>query len=177
MCLPVVRQGVLKSMKRHLSLTLLVAACAVGVSACNPVLRSHGYRYTTQEEPNITPAEDTQDTVLARLGNPSTRGTFESDTWYYISSTRESLAYLRPATRDRRIIAVSFDDAGTVATVNEYSLQDGRIVAYADRETPTRGRELSFLEQLLGNVGRLPSEQFGGEQNLPGGAGGPRRDQ
>jgi outer membrane protein assembly factor BamE (lipoprotein component of BamABCDE complex) len=164
-------------MKRHLSLTLLVAACAVGVSACNPVLRSHGYRYTTQEEPNITPAEDTQDTVLARLGNPSTRGTFESDTWYYISSTRESLAYLRPATRDRRIIAVSFDDAGVVSAVNEYSLEDGRVVAYADRETPTRGRELSFLEQLLGNVGRLPSEQFGGEQNLPGGAGGPRRNE
>jgi outer membrane protein assembly factor BamE (lipoprotein component of BamABCDE complex) len=164
-------------MKRHLSLTLLVAACAVGVSACNPVLRSHGYRYTTQEEPNITPAEDTQDSVLARLGNPSTRGTFEDDTWYYISSTRESLAYLRPATRDRRIIAVSFDDAGVVSEVNEYSLEDGRVVAYADRETPTRGRELSFLEQLLGNVGRLPSEQFGGEQNLPGGAGGPRRNE
>jgi len=163
-------------MKRHLSLTLLVAACAVGASACNPVLRSHGYRYTTQEEPNITPAEDTQDSVLARLGNPSTRGTFEDNTWYYISSTRESLAYLRPATRDRRIIAVSFDDAGVVSTVNEYSLEDGRVVAYADRETPTRGRELSFLEQLLGNVGRLPSEQFGGEQNLPGGAGGPRRN-
>lgn len=141
------------------------------------MLRSHGYRYTTQEEPNITPAEDTQDSVLARLGNPSTRGTFEDDTWYYISSTRESLAYLRPATRDRRIIAVSFDDAGVVSEVNEYSLEDGRVVAYADRETPTRGRELSFLEQLLGNVGRLPSEQFGGEQNLPGGAGGPRRNE
>jgi len=164
-------------MKRHLSLTLLVAACAVGASACNPVLRSHGYRYTTQEEPNITPAEDTEASVLARLGNPSTRGTFEDNTWYYISSTRESLAYLRPATRDRRIIAVSFDDAGVVSTVNEYSLEDGRVVAYADRETPTRGRELSFLEQLLGNVGRLPSEQFGGEQNLPGGAGGPRRNE
>lgn len=164
-------------MKRRLSLTLLVLACAVGASACNPVLRSHGYRYTTQTEPNITPAEDTQDTVLARLGNPSTRGTFEQDTWYYISSTRESLAYLRPVTRDRRIIAVSFDESGVVSAVNEYSLEDGRVVAYADRETPTRGRELTFLEQLLGNVGRLPSEQFGGEENLPGGAGGPRRNE
>jgi outer membrane protein assembly factor BamE (lipoprotein component of BamABCDE complex) len=164
-------------MKRRLSLSLMVLACAVGVSACNPVLRSHGYRYSIQEEPNITPAEDTQDTVLQRLGNPSTRGTFEENTWYYISSTRESLAYLRPVTRDRRIIAVSFDDAGVVSEVAEYSLEDGRMVAYNGNETPTRGRELTFLEQLLGNVGRLPSEQFGGEQNLPGGAGGPRRDQ
>jgi outer membrane protein assembly factor BamE (lipoprotein component of BamABCDE complex) len=155
----------------------MVLACAVGVSACNPVLRSHGYRYSIQEEPNITPAEDTQDTVLQRLGNPSTRGTFEENTWYYISSTRESLAYLRPVTRDRRIIAVSFDDAGVVSEVAEYSVEDGRMVAYSGNETPTRGRELTFLEQLLGNVGRLPSEQFGGEQNLPGGAGGPRRNE
>jgi outer membrane protein assembly factor BamE (lipoprotein component of BamABCDE complex) len=163
-------------MKRRLSLTLLVLACTAGVAACNPVLRSHGYRYTVNDEPNITPAEDTRDSVLARLGNPSTRGTFEQDTWYYISSTRESLAYLRPVTRDRRIIAVRFDDQGVVSAVDEYSLEDGRVVAYADRETPTRGRELSFLEQILGNVGRLPTEQFGGEQNLPGGAGGPRRN-
>ena len=80
-------------------------------------------------------------------------------------------------TRDRRIIAVSFDDTGVVDEVAEYSLDDGRLVSYASRETPTRGRELSFIEQILGNVGRLPTEQFGGEQNLPGGAGGPRRDQ
>ena len=66
---------------------------------------------------------------------------------------------------------------GLVSDVAEYGLEDGRVVAIADRETPTRGRELTFLEQLLGNVGRLPTEQFGGEQNLPGGAGGPRRDQ
>ncbi|MCR9267502.1 MAG: outer membrane protein assembly factor BamE [Alphaproteobacteria bacterium] len=164
-------------MKRRLSVSLLVLACALGASACNPVLRSHGYRYAIQEEPNITPDEDTIDTVRARLGNPSTTGTFEDNTWYYISSTRESLAYLRPVTRDRRIIAVSFDDTGVVEQVAEYSLDDGRLVAYAGRETPTRGRELTFIEQILGNVGRLPTEQFGGEQNLPGGAGGPRRDQ
>ncbi len=164
-------------MKRRLSVSLLVLACALGASACNPVLRSHGYRYSIQEEPNITPDQDTVDTVRARLGNPSTTGTFEENTWYYISSTRESLAYLRPVTRDRRIIAVSFDETGVVDEVAEYSLDDGRLVAYAGRETPTRGRELTFIEQILGNVGRLPTEQFGGEQNLPGGAGGPRRDQ
>ncbi len=112
--------------------------------------------------------------MLATLGNPSTRGTFEQSTWYYISATREYLAYLRPDTRERRIIAVRFDEDGTVSAVDEFGMEDGRVVAFVDRETPTRGRELTILEQLLGNVGRLPSEQFGGEQNLPGGAGGPR---
>ncbi|MHA6288517.1 outer membrane protein assembly factor BamE [Maricaulis sp. CAU 1757] len=162
-------------MKRRVSMTVLVVACALGASACNPTLRTHGYRHSTQEEPNIVPDEDTVASVRDRLGNPSLHGTFDDNTWYYISATRESLAYLRPVTRDRRIIAIRFDDAGIVSEVAEYDLDDGRVVSYAARETPTRGRELSLLEQLLGNVGRLPTEQFGGEQNLPGGAGGPRR--
>ena len=149
---------------------------AVALAGCNPTLRTHGYRYSDGDVPEFTPGEDTQASVLAALGNPSTQGVFEQDTWYYITSTREYLAYLRPDTRSRRIIAVRFEDDGTVAAVDEYGLEDGRVIALVDRETPTRGRELTILEQLLGNVGRLPSEQFSGEQNLPGGAGGPRPD-
>lgn len=164
-------------MIRKVRMTAAVLVLAAGVSACNPALRSHGHRYSLDEEPVITPAEDTRQTVLQRFGNPSTTGVFEEDTWYYISSTRETLAYLRPATRDRRVIAVTFNAEGVVAEVEEYGLEDGRVVAYSETETPTRGRELSVIEQILGNVGSLPTDQFGGEQNLPGGAGGPRRDQ
>ena len=155
-------------------LAATVALSATLVTACNPTLRSHGFRYPDGEVPELTVGVDSQSTVLATLGNPSTRGAFEQDTWYYISATREYLAYLRPDTRERRIIAVRFNEDGVVSAVDEFGMEDGRIVAFVDRETPTRGRELSILEQLLGNVGRLPTDQFGGEQNLPGGAGGPR---
>lgn len=161
--------------KRTLTLAAVMAG-AVLVSACNPTLRTHGYRYSDGEVPEFTVGEDTQGSVRERLGNPSTTGVFETDTWYYISATREYLAYLRPDTRDRRVLALRFDDTGTLAEIEEYGVEDGRVVAFVDRETPTRGRELTLLEQLLGNVGRLPGEQFGGEQNLPGGAGGPRQD-
>jgi outer membrane protein assembly factor BamE (lipoprotein component of BamABCDE complex) len=161
---------------RRAALIAALAASTAFVAACNPTLRTHGYRYTDGEIPEFTPGEDTQATVLSALGNPSTRGMFDDNTWYYISATREYLAYLRPDTRERRVIAIRFDEDGVISAVDEYGLEDGRVVAFVDRETPTRGRELTLLEQLLGNVGRLPGEQFGGEQNLPGGAGGPRPD-
>lgn len=161
---------------------LLAAAVLVGASACTPTLQNHGYRYIEGEAPVITPGEDTRATLMNRLGSPSTSGVagildegMRDRTWYYISETRESLAYQRSRSRERRIFAVHFDDAGTVASVEEFGLEDGRRVAHVDRETPTRGRELSLLEQLLGNIGRLPADSFTGEENLPGGAGGPRR--
>jgi hypothetical protein len=60
----------------------------------------------------------------------------------------------------RDVVAISFrksDDQ--VAAVNTFTLKDGRVIAYNNRETPTRGREMSVLEQLLGSVsaaGALP---------------------
>lgn len=160
-----------------------IAACVMlGVAACTPTLRNHGYRYVEGEAPVITPGEDTRASLISRLGSPSTSSvagvldeTRRDSTWYYISETREALAYQRSRARERRIFAVHFDAAGMVAEVEEYGLDDGRRVAVVDRETPTRGRELSLLEQLLGNIGRLPASSFTGEENLPGGAGGPRR--
>jgi len=163
------------TLRRAAFAAALIASTAF-VGACNPTLRTHGYRYTDGEIPEFTPGDDTQSSVLAALGNPSTRGMFDDNTWYYISATREYMAYLRPDTRERRVIAIRFDDDGVISAVDEYGLEDGRVVGFVDRETPTRGRELTLLEQLLGNVGRLPGDQFGGEQNLPGGAGGPRPD-
>ncbi|MCC5997397.1 MAG: outer membrane protein assembly factor BamE [Oceanicaulis sp.] len=160
--------------RRALIASAIIVAAGI-VSACNPTLRSHGFRFPDGEVPALSVGEDTQASVLATLGSPSTRGMFDDSTWYYIADTREYLAYLRPETRERRVIAVRFSEDGVVTAVDEYGLEDGRIVAFVGRETPTRGRELSVLEQLLGNVGRPSIDQFDGQQNLPGGAGGPRR--
>ncbi|MND02397.1 hypothetical protein D3C83_217680 [compost metagenome] len=45
--------------------------------------------------------------------------------------------------------------------MNTYTLKDGKVVAFNGRETPTRGREMTILEQLLGNVGSgvLPNSE------------------
>ena len=44
----------------------------------------------------------------------------------------------------------------------EYGLEDGNVIAFNTNATPTRGRELTILQQLFGNLGRL------GAGNLPG---------
>jgi len=155
---------------RTVKLLLCSSALALSLSACNPTLRNHGYVPSEEAKPQqIEPSVDTKATVTARYGNPSTKGTFELDTWYYVSSTRERLAYLRPVNQERQITAVVFNEDGQVQAVAEYGLEDGRIVNFVGRETPTRGRELSVLEQIFGTVGRLPTDRLTGQQNIPGG--------
>ncbi len=49
-------------------------------------------------------------------------------------------------------------------------------MAFESRETPTRGRELTFLQQLLNATPGVPlggSNSPGGNQRNPGGGNGP----
>ena len=145
----------------------------VGLSACNPVLRNHGYIPTEDKPQAVEANSDTKASVLSRLGNPSIKGTFDENTWYYLSSVRQRMAYLRPKTEERTITAITFNDDGQVKKVAEYGIENGQYVNYSDRETPTRGRELSVLEQIFGTIGRIPVDQLAGNQDQPGGRGGP----
>ena len=156
-------------------LIILTVAAAI-TAGCNPVLRTHGYVPTAEKPQAVNPDTDTKSSVLSRLGNPSVKSTFdekvEDDVWYYITSVRQRYAYLRPQIEDRTITAIHFNPDGQVTKVAEYGLEDGVPVNYVDRTTPTRGRELSVLEQIFGTIGRLPTDRLTGANQSSGGGGG-----
>ncbi|MGZ9113486.1 MAG: outer membrane protein assembly factor BamE [Brevundimonas sp.] len=131
-----------------LSATALTAACA-------PVIGQNGFQTIDAKPADIVAGTDTKQTVLTKLGTPSTTSTFERDSiWYYISQVTEKYTYNRPHVTQRSVTEITFNDAGQVSAVNNLGLEDGQVVAMNGRETPTRGRQLTILEQLLGNVGR-----------------------
>jgi outer membrane protein assembly factor BamE (lipoprotein component of BamABCDE complex) len=134
---------------------LAVSAFAALTTACAPMIGQNGFQAIDAKPQDIVAGTDTRQTVLAKLGSPSTTSTFESDTiWYYMSQITEKYTYNRPQVTQRTVTEITFNDDGQVATVNTLGLEDGRQVAMESRETPTRGRQLTILEQLLGNVGR-----------------------
>ena len=136
---------------------LLIAALSAAAltSACAPTVGQNGFQAIDTKPTDIVAGTDTKQTVLARLGSPSTTSTFERDNvWYYISQVTEKYTYNRPQVTQRTVTEITFDDAGQVAEVRTLGLDDGERVAMNDRETPTRGRQLTILEQLLGNIGR-----------------------
>jgi len=131
-----------------LSATALTAACA-------PTIGQNGFQAIDAKPADIVAGTDTKQTVLTKLGTPSTTSTFEHDNvWYYISQVTEKYTYNRAQVTQRSVTEITFDDAGLVAGVRTLGLEDGQRIAMNDRETPTRGRQLTILEQLLGNVGR-----------------------
>jgi outer membrane protein assembly factor BamE (lipoprotein component of BamABCDE complex) len=153
-------------------LRLSAAAIALGAAACAPVQTYSGF---LPERNDVQIAEpqagvDTRTTVQQRFGTPSTTAVFDQTAWYYVSSVQERLAFYDPETIERRVMVVRFDGE-TVASVETFGLERGRLVSYSDEVTPTRGRELGVIEQLLGNVGA--TQPIRNEEDREG---GPRRD-
>lgn len=95
--------------------------------------------------------------VSALLGSPSAVATFDSEVWYYIGQKTETLAFFAPRIIDQQVLAVTFDTNGAIAEVRRYRREDGRAIEPVGRTTPTAGKELNVIEQLLGNVGRFSS--------------------
>ena len=138
------------------------------LQACVSVRTTHGYVLERdQTEINAEAGFDTKESVLAKFGEPSLIGAFDRDAWYYLHSMDTARAFFRPKTRSRDVVAIYFDGAGVVENVQTLDLEDGENVKLVSRATPTRGKELNFWEQLLGNVGQLPAA-IGQEGQTPG---------
>src|SRR3954470_15973728 len=134
---------------------LLLPAAAAGLSACAPITSYSGFQAIESDPKDVKVGVDTKSTVRARLGSPSSTGTFDTNTWFYMNQLKSRVAFKRPEVVARNVTAITFDkESEQVKSVNNLTLKDGKVIAFNGRETPTRGRELTILEQLLGNVGR-----------------------
>lgn len=146
---------------------ILAAASAFAVSACEATYTNHGFAPQIAQLEQIS-SSDTRGSVLRRLGEPSATGTFDSESWYYMASRVENYAFYAPEIVDRKVVAIRFDDAGRVSNVARYGVEDGQVIDLITRTTPTYGREITILQQLFGNIGRVGADTlFDG--SLPGG--------
>lgn len=155
---------------RRVIFTMLTAATML--IGCVPVENQRGYVPDQQALASIKVGMDTKDSVMKKLGDPSTSASFGNDVWYYMSSHVEQNAFFAPHATDRNILAVEFAKDGKVTDLHKYTLADGRVVDFASRETPVRGRELTLLQQIFNAVpGQIG--QAAPSNPIPGGSGPP----
>ncbi len=146
----------------------LIIAGVLALQACVSVRNNHGYVLERgQTELAGEPGLDSKESILAKFGEPSMIGTFNTNAWYYLNASNTTRAFFKPKVRTRSVVAFHFDDEGLMERIESFDLADGDHVSLVSRETPTRGKELNFWEQLLGNVGQLPAG-IGQEGPTPG---------
>ena len=163
-------------MSRNAAFAVLAAVTlAGGLSACSPITSYSGFQAIDSDPKDVAIGTDTKSTVRAKLGSPSVQSTFDPNVWFYVNQVKERVAFRRPKVTARNVTAIAFNkETEAVEEVKVFTLKDGKAIAFNDRETPTRGREMTVLEQLLGSVGRgglLPRD----DEGVPGSRPGDRR--
>jgi outer membrane protein assembly factor BamE (lipoprotein component of BamABCDE complex) len=172
-----------RSFRPWLSVRRLALA---GIAALPPCWRGctatrdfHGFVPDQALPEDVKPAVDTRSTVLARLGTPSTASIFDTVMLACRASPicgRQGKALglhvvharapdlLLSESRAAPHHRVQFDDDDVVSDVLIYDTEDGRVVDYNSRVTPTRvAANLGILEQLFGTLGSLRNQLPGME--------------
>ncbi len=124
-------------------------------TACSPIVAIHGNYIDPDRLGQIHEGISRKADVADILGTPTATSTFDPNVWYYIGQRIEKVAFFAPEVTDRQILQLRFDTTGVVATIEKSDLASGRDIDFVSRTTPTAGKDLSFLAQMLGNVGRF----------------------
>jgi len=140
-------------------LVATLALILLAAPACSPTIDIRGNLPNPDQLVLVKPGDVSRDDVANMLGTPSSTAVFDDETWYYISMRTETKTFFKPKVLDRKVVAVRFDPKGMVKDVRTYTLDDGREIKPIDRETPTAGNEMTFLEQMFGNLGKFSSQK------------------
>lgn len=142
-------------MRTSLRPSVFVLLLALAGTACTSTVETRGNLPHPEVLSQVQPGKSSRDDVQALLGTPSSTLTYGDETWHYISARSEQVAFFEPKFVERKVVSITFDQRGTVKAVTTRALEDGQSVELVDRETPTAGKEMNMLQQLLGNVGRF----------------------
>lgn len=142
---------------------LFICAGLAFAVACTPIVRNHGYIPTDADLAVISVGQDTRDTVTAAIGPPTATGVLDDQAYFYVQSRFETVGPRAPVEVDRQVLAISFNQVGTVSNIERFTLQDGRIVVLSRRVTSDNVRDSTFLRQLLGSVGRVNTQDLIGQ--------------
>jgi len=165
---------------RPIALRLLLAVMlAAQLGACTPPSfiafppQTRGNKVDPDMLAQLVPGTSSRADVSALLGAPTTRGSFDDNTWIYISEVTKPVIGGTQTVMDQSVVVMNFDEKGVLRGITKRGQSDGHDVAIVDRATPSPGNDASILQQLLGNVGRFTASPVSGDQqNTTGGAGG-----
>lgn len=147
-----------KAIRTAIPLTVCLATASLGLTACGIFAspqQMRGNRVDPEDLKALTPGTSTRADVTALIGSPTIRAAFDDNTWLYISETTVNRVGRTPGVLDQNVVLLTFNEQGVLANIESRTQEDSLPVTVVARTTPSPGTEVSFIGQLLGNIGRF----------------------
>jgi outer membrane protein assembly factor BamE (lipoprotein component of BamABCDE complex) len=143
---------------RRLTVSAAAISFSLSLSSCVAQVATHGNPLEPEQVGQIVPGISSQQDVEMLLGSPSSVSVLDGQQWYYIGKRSRSIAFLEPDVLERQVLSIQFNPDGIVQSMDSLDADSGREVHLVERETRTRGNDLTIVQQFLGNVGRFEEE-------------------
>ena len=150
---------------------VLVGVFLPMLSACETIVDQRGFAPTPGSVEKLEIASQSREDVVRLIGSPSAVATFNPNTWYYISQKQETYAFFKPSMIEQNVLQLTFNESGRLQAMKKYDLAASRDIEMVSRITPTAGKELTVLEQIMGNVGRFSGPRQETNPGAPTGGG------
>ncbi len=132
----------------------LFALCALLlIAGCTPKVATRGHLLDPEKMAEIKVGESTREDVMNKIGSPTQVSTFDENTWLYFGRSTEQYSFLDPKITASKAVEIKFNDIGIVTAINELDPKAAQDVSPVSRSTPTYGHDMTFVEQLVGNLG------------------------
>ena len=151
------------------TLGLSVSTALGGCSYLDFAPQTRGNRVDTDQMKELVPGTSTKADVTSLLGSPTAHASFDDNTWIYISEVTQPRIGRIQGVNSQDVVSLTFDDGGVLQSMKHLDKGNSMPVAVVARSTPSPGSESSFLQQLLGNVGKFTA---GGPTNSSAGGSG-----
>lgn len=133
-------------------------AFTLALAGCTPTVAMRGNMIKDEQIAAVELGFNTRSDVLRKMGSPTTKAPFDENIWYYIGQETQKKGILDEKVMEERIIQVTFNDKGVVQTIQDVT-SEREDIPFSRDKTKTHGNDYTFMQQLLGNLGRFNTPQ------------------
>ncbi len=136
-------------------ISAVFVAGVISLNGCSPIVAQRGSMPDVDAIATITPHKSTKNDVERVLGSPSSINMYVEETWLYVGETTETVAFFESKVSERSVLLIAFDKDGLVTSMESHGLDEARDIRPVDRVTPTVGKNMTAIDQLIGNLNRF----------------------
>ncbi len=137
-------------MLRTIFLLCFILCC----TACVKTAHVSGHLFEEKEINALKQSKSKQD-IENLLGSPTTISNFGDETWYYITTKKQRVAFWPDKVLEQNIIAIDFKANGTIQNIIRYSEKDAKNHKLVTDITFVKGNDTTKAQQFFGNIGRF----------------------
>ena len=140
-------------------ITLFISACTL-----NKVVKRHGVYNLKKKSEKLEIMQSNTNDAISKLGNPSTKSTFDNDTWIYIERkfTSSELSSLgKQKLLINNVLVLEFDNKGLLVEKKILSIDEMNQLKISPDETLVLEKKEAFISTFLSSLIKKINDPLG----------------